>query len=128
VRDLIKKGDLKNPRVAAYHRTIAKELATPRTTLARLEKQLKEAKPETTVPVMRDLPEKQARVTKVQIRGNYQNIGHEVKKAVPAAFHPLKKDLPNNRLALAHWLVDPENPLTARVTVNRFWHRDCPNQ
>ncbi len=121
VRDLIKKGDTKQPQIISYHRSIAKELAPQRATLASLEKQLKEAKPETTVPVMRDLPENKRRVTNLQIRGNYQNTGHVVKKAVPAAFHPLKKDLPNNRLALAHWLVDSENPLTARVTVNRFW-------
>ncbi|MDF1810592.1 MAG: DUF1553 domain-containing protein [Verrucomicrobiales bacterium] len=121
VRQLIKNGDTSDAKIAAYHRSIAKELAPKRTRLANLEKSLKNAKPETSVPVMRDLTDDKHRITKVQIRGNYQNTGKTVSRNVPAVFHPLREDLPNNRLALAHWLVDPENPLTARVVVNRFW-------
>ena len=40
---------------------------------------------------------------------------------VPAVLPALPKQFPNNRLGLARWLVDPSNPLTSRVTVNRFW-------
>ncbi len=40
---------------------------------------------------------------------------------VPAVLPPLPAGAPNNRLGFAKWLVDPENPLLARVTVNRFW-------
>src|SRR5262249_8506197 len=40
---------------------------------------------------------------------------------VPAKLHPLPADQPPNRLALARWLVDPNNPLVARVIINRIW-------
>jgi hypothetical protein len=54
-------------------------------------------------------------------RGAYDNPGEKVAPGVPAILPPLKADWPNNRLGLARWLVDRSNPLTARVTVNRFW-------
>jgi hypothetical protein len=46
-----------------------------------------------------------------------------VNPGVPAFLPPLPADAPPNRLTLARWLVDPANPLTARVTVNRLWER-----
>ncbi len=57
----------------------------------------------------------------ILMRGQYDQVGEEVPAAAPAALHPLKKDVPGNRLGLAQWLNDPANPLTPRVTVNRFW-------
>jgi hypothetical protein len=74
-------------------------------------------------PIMRDLPEKNKRTTKIHIRGDWLNQGKEVKPGLPAMFPPLPKDLPANRLALARWLVDKANPLTSRVTVNRYWEQ-----
>jgi hypothetical protein len=59
----------------------------------------------------------------ILMRGEYDKPGDEVAAAVPAALHPLPDGVPNNRLGLAKWLVDPANPLTARVTVNRFWQQ-----
>ncbi|MFO0969412.1 MAG: DUF1553 domain-containing protein, partial [Gemmataceae bacterium] len=74
-------------------------------------------------PIMRELPAGKKRVTKVHVRGDWLNLGKEVTPAVPAMFHALPKDVPADRLALAKWLVDPANPLTARVTANRYWEQ-----
>jgi mono/diheme cytochrome c family protein len=80
-------------------------------------------KPETTVPVMRELPPGQRRVTRLQYRGNFLDTGEVVTEGVPAAFPPLPADGPPNRLALAKWLVSQDNPLTPRVMANRFWEQ-----
>ncbi len=70
---------------------------------------------------MVELPQKERRVTRVLNKGNFQDPGNVVTPAVPQALHPYPTGAPPNRLGLARWLVDPENPLTARVAVNRYW-------
>jgi hypothetical protein len=72
-----------------------------------------------TVMVMRDQPG--IRKNSLLKRGAYDQPGDEVAPAIPAALGALPKDAAVNRLALARWLVSSENPLTARVTVNRIW-------
>ena len=57
----------------------------------------------------------------VLFRGDYDKRRDPVKPGTPAALPPMPPDLPRNRLGLARWILQPENPLTARVTVNRFW-------
>jgi len=57
----------------------------------------------------------------ILMRGQYDQVGEQVPAAAPSALHPLKDGSPGNRLGLAQWLNDPANPLTPRVTVNRFW-------
>ncbi len=57
----------------------------------------------------------------ILMRGQYDKVGEEVAANTPEAFFPMPEDAPRNRLGLAQWLVSPENPLTSRVTVNRFW-------
>ena len=57
----------------------------------------------------------------ILMRGAYDKEGEEVRPAGFSALHAMPPGAPKNRLGLAHWLVAPENPLTARVTVNRFW-------
>ncbi len=76
-----------------------------------------------TVPVQRELPAEKRRTTHIQYRGNFLDRGPQVTEGVPAVFPPLPKDLPANRLALARWLVDENNPLAARVVVNRLWEK-----
>ncbi|MES2595929.1 MAG: DUF1553 domain-containing protein [Verrucomicrobiota bacterium] len=103
-----------------YIRSVAKEAAPERKKLAALQKQLTALK-SVTVPVMKDLSGKDRRVTKIQLRGNWQDLGEQVVEGTPAIFPPLPKDAPMNRLTLAQWLVSRDNPLTARVQVNRLW-------
>ncbi|MEZ5300363.1 MAG: DUF1553 domain-containing protein [Verrucomicrobiales bacterium] len=57
----------------------------------------------------------------ILMRGQYDKVGEQVKANTPAALPPMPEGAPQNRLGLAKWVVAPENPLTARVTVNRFW-------
>ena len=75
------------------------------------------------LPVMKELPPERRRVTHVLNKGNYLDPGLEVQAGLLSAFHPLPGSSPTNRLGLAAWLTAPENPLTARVAVNRFWSR-----
>ena len=69
--------------------------------------------------VMRELPK--PRNANVLFRGQYDQRRDEVEPHVPATFAPSLADAPKTRVGLAQWLTDPRHPLTARVTVNRFW-------
>ncbi|MEZ5364461.1 MAG: DUF1553 domain-containing protein [Bryobacterales bacterium] len=72
-----------------------------------------------TVMVMRDMEE--PRQAYVLNRGAYDAHGEPVSPNTPSALPPLPDGVKHDRLALAKWLVDPKNPMPARVTVNRFW-------
>ena len=65
----------------------------------------------------------QARTTRIFRRGDWKNPGDEVSANAPSALHPFPANAPRNRLGLAQWIVDKNNPLTARVTVNRIWQQ-----
>lgn len=72
------------------------------------------------VMVMQEGP---VRDTFVLKRGEYDKPGEKVSMNTPSALPPMPKGAPQNRLGLAQWLVDPTNPLTARVWVNRAWEK-----
>ena len=78
------------------------------------------------VMVMRDL--EKPRDTYILTRGDFTRPDVAAGKLSPGVFAAIapalpETDRPRNRLDLAHWLIDPENPLTPRVTVNRMWMR-----
>ncbi|MCI0684228.1 MAG: DUF1553 domain-containing protein [Gemmataceae bacterium] len=106
--------------LAMYYQSVAPELKATRDRIAALKKELPKIKGITT-PIMKELPDKQQRKTKIHIRGNFLDEGNEVTAGLPALFPPLPPGQPLNRLGVARWLVDRNNPLTARVTVNRLW-------
>ncbi|MES2790898.1 MAG: DUF1553 domain-containing protein [Planctomycetota bacterium] len=71
------------------------------------------------IMVMKELPQpKPAYLLK---RGAYDSPGDAVTANTPSALPPFPADQPRNRLGLAQWLLDPQHPLTTRVTVNRYW-------
>ena len=104
--------------IRSHYRSIAPQLAGLRGRIDETRKQLM-APP--MVPVMRELPADKRRPTHVHVRGDFLSKGEPVEPAVPGAFHPWPAEAPKNRLGLAAWLVSRDNPLTARVAVNRHW-------
>ena len=105
-----------------YVRNYAPEAKKERESLAASKKELEAMKPNT-VPILRELAADKQRVTKLQLRGNFQNLGDEVSPGVPAVLPGITAadGAKPNRLDMAKWIVSPENPLTARVLANRFW-------
>jgi mono/diheme cytochrome c family protein len=108
--------------------TIDTQAASPaELELVRLESELESLKQKAVAtPIMRELPADQQRQTFVMLKGNFLNPGPPVTAALPEEFDTLPKtdgaaDKPLTRLEFAQWLMSAENPLTARVTVNRFW-------
>jgi len=71
------------------------------------------------IMVMEEMPE--PRQTYLLARGAYDSPADPVEPGTPEHILPFPEDLPRNRLGLAQWMVLPENPLTARVAVNRYW-------
>jgi hypothetical protein len=107
--------------ITDHYLGIAPMLQPQRDRAAELDKQIAAIQP-VTVPVMKELPTDKRRVTKIQQRGNFMVLGDEVQPGTPAAFHPLPAGQAD-RLTLGKWLVDPTNPLTARVLANRYWEK-----
>ncbi len=102
--------------------TLAAELNQAKQKIAALKKEKSEYERQIpTVMVMADT--KTPRPTYVLKRGQYDHPDKEqnVNPGVPSCLSPMTANTPHNRLGLAEWLASPANPLTARVTVNRYW-------
>jgi hypothetical protein len=100
--------------------SIAPELAPLRDEVRALRSELRALEPVWT-PIMRELPPEHSRVSYILERGNWLVRGEEVEPTVPQVLNSRSTNPAPNRLGLARWLVGSDNPLTARVTVNRFW-------
>jgi mono/diheme cytochrome c family protein len=111
-------------RITAVQRSASPAIRALDLEIFRLQQKQKQlAAQKFTTLVMQERSEPQPRETYIHVRGDFLTKGKDVTAGVPEVFPALPANEPVNRLALAKWLVDPANPLTARVTVNRFWER-----
>jgi hypothetical protein len=129
-----------SPTIEAPAPTLKNEMLAYEAKLSKLREDLKQSTPETqkviqdelaqfeknppkvpTVPVMQELPENARRKTFLMHKGNFLETGEEVTPALPAVFPGLPEGVETNRLSLGYWLMSEDNPLTARVAVNRYW-------
>ena len=109
-RQIITSFGLDNPQMGLLSRNINVEIDV-------LKRAITSGK--TSVMIMDEA--KADRKTHILDRGEYSKPLEEVTGGVPAALGELPQGIKPNRLALANWLIDPSNPLTARVIVNRYW-------
>lgn len=117
-----KRDDKQRARLKEHFQSVAPEVKDVREALAsarKAEKEWNDSIP--IVAVLEELPK--PRETHMLMRGSFLSKGDRVQPGVPAVLHPLKTNSPTNRVALAEWLVDTNNPLTARVMMNRFWEQ-----
>ncbi len=113
-----------NQAVAQYNAEAdPKELTIAQKKLKELQNRLNGIKGPT-VPIIRELAQDKRRNTFVHLRGSYLSHGDQVHAGFPKTlFDPPKEVSSPNRLDLARWIMDPNNPLTPRVTANRFWEK-----
>jgi hypothetical protein len=93
-------------------------MAGPNAEIAALRASL--PKPSTTL-IMSERDPAHARTTRIHERGEFLKPTEPVEPGVPAVLPPLPKGAAPDRLSLARWLVDAENPLVARVAMNQAW-------
>lgn len=101
--------------IDAGTKELRKNLLTLRQSRSELVKKIPE------IMVMEEMPK--PRQNYILERGLYSARGEPVSPGVPDFLPPLPEGAPKNRLGLARWTIDETNPLTARVTVNRYWQR-----
>ena len=115
--DMAEKAALDEVYLAAYDRP-SQKLAAESAEQAEEEERIR--KRGATTLVMEERKDTQPSAN-VLLRGNYTSKGEEVSAATPAALPPMPAEAPRNRLGLARWIMSREDPLVARVTVNRLW-------
>ncbi len=125
VKDEVKRKALSDFYIAVIARPFTPEIAQLRSAweAARATRQAAESAITSTF-VFKDMTT--PRDTFIAERGQYTKLGDKVEPSVPTAFSPFIKAKPDaraTRLDLAHWLVSAQQPLTARVTVNRYWQQ-----
>ncbi len=124
IRDLLDiASDQRNPqqteRLRSYHASVAPERTNLRFQIKNLGGRLKTLTEKYEVMVMNSAMK--PRDTHILNRGQYDQPGELVTAGVPASLPQPSANLPQNRLGLAQWLVEPDHPLTSRVAVNRLW-------
>ena len=107
-------------KLAKEYRAIAPMLDPARKQMAKLNDELKDLHIPTAM-IMRERPGNDVPATWIRDRGSFLSKTDRVTAGVPGVLNRLPQGAPVNRLGLAEWLVSDENPLTARVTVNRDW-------
>ncbi|MCW5967183.1 MAG: DUF1553 domain-containing protein [Blastocatellales bacterium] len=108
--------------ISALFRSITPLLREQRTRASKLRDELKDLGIATAL-VLRERQPREAPRTLLRERGNFMSPGEELSAGVPVYISKLPAGKVANRLTLAEWIVDRNNPLTARVTVNRFWEQ-----
>jgi hypothetical protein len=112
------RSEAQRKRVTDFFLTLQPELEQIKSARNKLNRELNNLQPPQTL-AMQEMD--QPRMTSTFVRGNFLEKGEPVQPDVPAVLPPLMSEGPRNRLALARWLVSTNNPLVARVTVNRWW-------
>lgn len=112
-----KRTDPQKQRLSKFYLSRRPEMETIKNSQVKLRREMKGIQSPKTL-AMQEM--KEARMTSTFVRGNFLEKGDSVQADVPAIL-PRLPEGPRNRLVLAQWLVSTNNPLTARVTVNRWW-------
>lgn len=103
-------------KLIAYHRSLSSDWNVSKLALEAIQSEL--AKLSTSTLIMKEIGQRE---THIALRGDYKNVGEIVTPGVPAIFNPVQEGVRLDRLGLARWIVHPDNPLAARVAVNRLW-------
>jgi hypothetical protein len=109
-------------KLSAYFLTVAPSLQAARDELKQAREEKKKLEITSTL-VMQERPSFERPVDFVRVRGGFSAKAEKVYANVPATLPPLPESEMPNRLGLARWLVSKDNPLTARVSVNRIWEQ-----